>query len=204
MHWTTLTRDLLTTPLTAAAALVLALGCGSKPKQGPTEIYVPPEGTINKWTLDASFEQQVRNGAARGRTIYPHHFVTGDAALTLVGQRHFNALLPRSDVDQARISVPRGDASDVLYQARLDELRRRFIDAGYDEGRFTLVDALPGGDGISSDRVILLAAREAENTGGQANRRAGGTGSSDRSSSGSSSQNRSTSGGGSSGGSSSR
>ena len=171
MHRITPTRHLLRTSL--MAALVLALGCQSKPKEEPASVYVPSEAEINKWTVDASLEQQVRNGAAKGRTIYPHHFVIGDAALTLVGQRHFNALLPRSDVDQARISVPRGDASDALYQARLAELRRRFIDAGYDEQRFALVDALPGGDGISSDRVILLAAQEAQDDGGQATRRPG-------------------------------
>jgi hypothetical protein len=180
-----------------ATAMVLAAGCQSKPKVGPASIHVPSEAEVNAHTLDSSFTQQMRNGAAVGRTIYPHHFVVGDAALTLVGQRHFNALLPRSDIDQVRVSVPRGDASDALYQARLDGLRRRFIEAGYDEERFALVDALPGGDGISSDRVLLLAAKEEQNAGGQANRRAGGTGSSDRSSG--SGQNRSMSGGASSG-----
>jgi len=197
MHRITSTRHLLRTSL--MWALVLGLGCQSKPKEEPATVYVPSEGEINKWTVDTSFEHQVRNGAARGRTIYPHHFVIGDAALTLVGQRHFNALLPRSDVDQARISVPRGDASDALYQARLDGLRRRFIEAGYDEQRFALVDALPGGDGISSDRVILLAAQEAQDEGGPANRGSGASESSENSNQGrSTSSGSSRSGGGSS------
>jgi uncharacterized membrane protein YgcG len=142
--------------------LVLALcaGCSSKPKPEPTGVSVPSEATINAASLDVNFNQQIRNGAATGRTIYPHHFVIGDSELTMVGERQFSALLPRNDLEPARMIIPRGDASDVLYRARLDALRQRFVAAGYGEDRLVLVDELPAGDGIPSERVVLIASEE--------------------------------------------
>ena len=194
-------------PVALVVVLALFAGCSSKPKAEPTAVDIPPESAVNAATLDTNFNQQIRNGAATGRTIYPHHFVIDDYELTLVGQRQFNALLPRHDLEPVRMIVPKGDASDVLYRARLDALRQRFVAAGYAEDRLALVDELPAGDGISSERVLLLAAEEPRP--GQGSSRGAGRNPASNSPSGSGqmsgggSRNTGSSGGGGGGGSSS-
>jgi hypothetical protein len=75
------------------------------------------------------------------------------------------------------INVPRGDASDALYDKRLAVLRSRLVSDGIDPQLVTFVDdKFPSGDGITSDRVNMLAVEE-RNTRQQtqtSNRRSGG------------------------------
>ena len=168
----------------AVVALFICAGCGSKPRpQEATEVHVPDQRMTNEQTVEMNFRQQSRNAAALEATVYPHHFVINDAKLTMVGQRQVNALLPRNEIEPVRISVPRGTASDALYQARLQTLRDHFAAAGYGEERLALVDELPGGDGIWSDRVQLLASEEPRPSGtasGRSSRTGGRPGSGER------------------------
>jgi hypothetical protein len=145
----------------AVVAFFVCAGCGSKPRPPEeTEIHVPDQRMTNEQTLEMNFRQQTRNGTAIGGTVYPHHFIINDAKLTMVGQRQVNALLPRNEIEPVRISVPRGTASDALYEARLQTLRDHFAAAGFGEEHLAFVDELPGGDGIWSDRVMLIATEE--------------------------------------------
>jgi hypothetical protein len=145
----------------AVVTLFLCAGCGSKPRpQEETEIHVPDQRMTNEQAVEMNFRQQTRNAAAIGATVYPHHFIINDAELTMVGQRHVNALLPRNEIEPVRISVPRGTVSDALYKARLQTLRDRFADAGFGEEHLALVEELPSGEGIWSDRVMLIASEE--------------------------------------------
>jgi hypothetical protein len=166
-------------PSLVAASLLLAAGCssGPKPTEPSTIARLPEERTLNADIVEMSLSQQVRDGAAEGRTIYPHHFVNGGAELNLIGERQVEALLPQSASDKTEINVLRGDASDDLYRARVETLRKRFLDAGFDQDRIAFVDKLPSGDGISSERVLQIAAQEQQQRQG---RGGGGTSSRDR------------------------
>ena len=198
----------------AVLASFVCAGCGSKPRpQEATEVHVPDQRVTNEQTVEMNFRQQARNAAAMGGTVYPHHFVINDAKLTMVGQRQLNALLPRNEIEPVRISVPRGTASDALYEARLQTVRDHFAAAGYGEERLALVDELPGGEGIWSDRVQLLASEEPRPSGtasgrsartggrpGSGGERGGGTGGGSSGGGGSRGSGGGSSGGGSSGG----
>ncbi|MGB7159406.1 MAG: hypothetical protein WBD40_15165 [Tepidisphaeraceae bacterium] len=162
-HRESLTRWFRFPSLVAAAVAALAAGCASGPErqeQPDTIAHIPPERTLNADIVEMSLSQQVRDGAAIGRTIYPHHFVIGGAELNLIGERQLDALLPREADRKVEINVLRGDTPEDLYHARLDVLRKRSLAVGHAADRIAFVDELPDGDGISSERVLRLAAQE--------------------------------------------
>lgn len=160
---------------TIAAAAMVAVGCASKPKpQGPSAVHVPPERTLNSDLVEINFSQQNHKGAVIGRTVYPHHFVPDSSELNMIGERQVDDLIPASLEQPLEINVMRGDASDTLYQARLETVRTRFIRSGVAAERIAFADKLPGGDGISSERTIRLAAQEQKRA-DQSNRGGGGS-----------------------------
>jgi uncharacterized membrane protein YgcG len=147
-------------PLAAAAALAAGCSSGPKPPKAQKIVQVPPESTLNANIVEMSFAQQIREGAVVGRTIYPHHFVPDCGELNLIGERQLEALLPTCFSGPLDVNVMRGDVSDQLYAARLDAVRARFIAAGVATDRIAFADKMPGGEGMSSERVLRLAAQE--------------------------------------------
>jgi hypothetical protein len=143
---------------------VVVGGCSSKPEAEPTDLYIGPERVENEQIVNMSFEEQARAGAITSRTIYPHHFLPDAPELTLVGQRRFDAMTTHAPGMPIEIQVPRGDASNALYEQRLAALRQHLVADGIDPTLVTFADGkMPGGDGISSDRVNLLAVEEQRN-----------------------------------------
>src|SRR5215218_5485431 len=192
-------------PLAAAAALAAGCSSGPKPAKEQNIVQVPPERTLNENIVEMSFAQQIHDGAVAGRTIYPHHFVPDCGELNLIGERQLEALLPACVSGPLEINVMRGDVSDQIYAARLESVRARFIAAGVATDRIAFADKMPGGDGISSERVVRLAAQQQKRSesssrdGSSAYDQGSGSGSYRPNSSG---MNSGTSGGGSGGGSS--
>jgi hypothetical protein len=137
-------------------------GCSSKPKEAEaTQLTVPPEREENVAMIRGVFEQQSREGSVISRTIYPHHFQHHAADLTIIGKRRLDAMAAHAPGMPIEIQVPRGDASDALYEKRLAVLRSRLVLDGIDPQLVTFADdKLPAGDGVASDHVNMLAVEE--------------------------------------------
>jgi hypothetical protein len=147
----------------AVTAVVLVAGCSSSKPEEPkaTELTVPPEREENVAIIKSVFETQSREGNVISRTIYPHHFQHDAADLTIIGKRRLDAMATHAPGMPIEINVPRGEASDGLYEQRIALLRSRLASDGIDPQLVTFVDGkLPSGDGITSDRVNLLAVEE--------------------------------------------
>jgi hypothetical protein len=147
----------------AVAAVALMAGCSSsKPDESKaTQLTAPPERDENVAIVRGVFETQSREGNVISRTIYPHHFQHDAADLTIIGRRRLDAMATHAPGMPIEINVPRGEASDALYEQRIAMLRSRLVLDGIDPQLVTFADnKLPSGDGISSDRVNLLAVEE--------------------------------------------
>jgi uncharacterized membrane protein YgcG len=149
--------------LSAVAAVAMVAGCSSsKPKEPEaTQLTVPEERDENVAIVRGVFEQQSREGAVISRTINPHHFQHDAADLTILGKQRLDAMATHAPGMPIAINVPRGDTSDALYDKRLAVLRSRLVNDGIDLQLVTFVDdKFPSGDGITSDRVNMLAVEE--------------------------------------------
>lgn len=109
-------------------------------------------------------------------TLYPYHFVINSAKLNPLGERDLRVLAEHLKVNPGPLNLCRGKASSDLYQARVKAVVHSLGQAGVDVDRVEIADRLPGGEGMTSDRVrdALSADSSGSNTAGDGS---GGTGS---------------------------
>jgi hypothetical protein len=101
-------------------------------------------------------DEAIRNALITQHTLYPYHFEQGGAELTDLGRQDLAVLVEHAQRQSGRLNVKQGGISEELYAARLDAVKRALTAGGLDSGRITLVDALPGGDGMPSTTVNQL------------------------------------------------
>jgi hypothetical protein len=125
----------------------------------------PPEMEgMDSWSGDAIRNASLNNAIIRQHTLYPYHFAAGSAELNDLGERDLNVLsnyftksahgAPRAM--SGEVNVRRGDASEALYEARVKVVLDRLTAAGVEGGMVAVKDGLPGGEGMSSERVIVI------------------------------------------------
>ena len=141
----------------ASCAVLLAFGtaCSSgKNASGdsrkPTAIQRDQISEINRWTVEAPAQASVDAGVIRQRTLYDYHFVAGTSRLTQLGSRDLSILARHYRESDWILSVRQGDVDDALYTARVTSVTTFLEPLGVDATEVTIVDALPGGDGLHS------------------------------------------------------
>ena len=151
--------------LVAAGALVLAgAGCQSAPKKDPARADQPVQESAdqvehNRLSVRMAFAENVYNGIATERAVYPKDFFAGTADLNELGRQRVNMLIDASRDASGRIAVLRGDASDELFAARVSALRERLAEGGVNHEKVGVGEGLVGGETVSSDRAILSYTR---------------------------------------------
>lgn len=144
--------------LAVPALLAAAAACTPKP---PSEV---DRVRIDDHLLEPSdrqfarqpFEDQLRAGVVRQRTIFDYQFVPGSASLTTLGSRDLGYLADAMQVDGGTIAVRRGQADERLYLARLDSVRRALSLRGIGKDRVVLGDGFAGGAGIESGEALII------------------------------------------------
>ena len=175
-----------------ALLLVVPGGCAGSKKRAK-EPATRTLGSLNSHEANASisdavFNQQTANGAIMGRSVYPYHFHTDGATLNTLGTERVAMLAAEyqryGEERPLRLNVVRSDASEALYEARLNTLRATLEFEGLPSDRVTFVDETPGGRGMSTEQVLQAeqrgGSRDASMTNGDAPReprQTGGTGS---------------------------
>jgi len=131
-----------------------------RPKGPLSEAHEP----INRAMIEAYRTEQTDNAIIRQHTLYPYHFEADRHELNTLGMRAVHVLAMHFRKASGPLSVRAGNEPDALYQARVEEVRRRLADAGVDLNRITISDSLPDGDGIASDQIVIINERLKEST----------------------------------------
>ena len=66
------------------------------------------------------------------------------------------------------LNVRKGDTPEVLYKARVKAVVDAMTNAGVKPDRIKVTDGLPGGDGLSSDRVVQIMEKMKSDSAGTA------------------------------------
>ena len=131
-----------------ALAACLLTACQEKPSP-----YAPD--------LDSRLVQEIESPEITGaivseHTLYPYHFVTDSTTLNELGERDLRVLAAHFRDNSGDLNVRRAGASKELYNARvasvLEQLRRH----GVAVNRIKVADGLPGGEGMTSERVVKI------------------------------------------------
>ena len=174
----------------AALAAAAALGGGCK-SDNEKDVRVDESADLvehNRLLVRLALAENVYNGIAAERAVYPKDFEPGTAVLNRLGARRVATLVDASrDGGAAAAAAPiviiRGDAPDELYASRVAAVREGLIDAGMSADAITVGrDTHVGGGAVGSDRALIayeqLMAGYAPQRGGGA---AGGGGGNSRS-----------------------
>jgi hypothetical protein len=104
----------------------------------------------------------VENAIIAQHTLYPYHFVPDGDELNTLGQRDLAVLAQHFKSHGGTLNVRRADTGAELYQARVAQVLAKLKEAAVDTNRLTISDSMPGGDGVTSERVIVILSRAAE------------------------------------------
>lgn len=142
------------------ALLLVLAGCTTPPPPAGERIGMgdAEQAAADRVFAREPFEDQVRAGVLRQRTLYEHHFEHDSAALNSLGRRDLAILAKGMSSAGGRISVQRGSAGKDLYAARLAGVRKALAAAGIAPKRVRLDDAPPGGTGVATSEAILIRA----------------------------------------------
>ena len=141
-------RSLIVLILTAAT---LTLTACNKP-QWPE----PRRTTMNAWSVNEYQRASIEAGIVSQHTLYPHHFVANGADLNELGMRDLCVLADHYKDNPGSLNVRRKGAPAELYEQRLATVSAMLAERGVDTGRVRMSNALPGGDGISSERALVI------------------------------------------------
>jgi hypothetical protein len=139
----------------AAALAVAGVGCKSKNERTVKVNKTANSIDQNRLLVRMALAENVYNGIAAERAVYPKDFEPGSTKLTTLGENRIETLIHICRDGNSRIVVIRGDESPETYDARVKLVEEQFVDAGFDTKITVAKDSHVTGGGQPSDRAIL-------------------------------------------------
>jgi hypothetical protein len=164
-----------------ALAAVAAAGCRSTNLDRDT--------MLNTYLVRTVQDAGMRHAIITQHTLYDYHFVPGGGALNDLGFHDLAVLAEHYRLYPGDLHVRGGGERPAVREARLETVRAFLVREGVEMERVVIADGLPGGEGMSSERLVRVLAAEAARqdrgggsgggaagAGGAAARTGGGTG----------------------------
>jgi outer membrane protein OmpA-like peptidoglycan-associated protein len=140
----------------AAIVVAVTLGCAEP------EPKVEQRSALNAWLADSVGETAINRAIVLQGTVFAYHFVLNGASLNELGEHDLSVLASHYRENPGALSIRRGNADADLYEARVAAVLDALAQAGVDRSRITTADTLPGGEGITSERLLMILESERE------------------------------------------
>ena len=111
---------------------------------------------INSQLINTYNDIALQNAIIRQHTLYPYHFVDNSDKLNDLGIRDFGILAKHFAENPGNLNINQGDASAELYYKRVVMISEQLKASGVDISRVQIADAMPGGDGITTERMLKV------------------------------------------------
>jgi hypothetical protein len=146
-------RNKTSLPFVATALLSAALvGCSSNQQQVEQSA---DDTNQNRLLVRMALAENVYNGTATDRTVYPADFHYGSGDLNALGLRRVETLVHAYRGSTTHITVLRGDESDDVHDQRVQAVRQQFADAGFDKDNVVVATSDERNARSSSERAIV-------------------------------------------------
>ena len=129
---------------------ILIVGCQKNMEESPNKHL------INSQLVNSYNDIAMQNAIVTQHTLFPYHFVTNGAELNELGRRDLAALTSHFMNHAGHLNIRRQNTPVVLYEARVNLVHARLQEAGIDMGRMSISDDMPGGTGITSERILVI------------------------------------------------
>jgi hypothetical protein len=134
----------------AVLLFVLISGCQENVQKNPND------HTINSQLVKSYDDIAMQNAIVSQHTLFSYHFVTNGAELNELGRRDLAALTSHFIRYPGHLNIQRANIAAELYEARINMVHKRLLEAGIDMGRISISDDMPGGSGITSERMLNI------------------------------------------------
>jgi len=117
---------------------------------------------INSQLVNSYNDIAIQNAIVSQHTLFPYHFVNNGGELNELGQRDLAALTSHFIKYPGHLNIRRHNTTADLYEARVNMVHERLQEAGIDMGRISISDNMPGGSGITSERILIILEQASE------------------------------------------
>jgi hypothetical protein len=130
--------------------LVLLAGC--------TEDVQKSQDThsLNSRLIESYGNTSIDNAIISQHTLFSYHFVNNSAELNELGRKDLDVLIKHFKENPGELNIRQGEASNRIYQARVDLVLKKMQEAGVDRSKITVSDGMPGGSGMPSEEVLSV------------------------------------------------
>lgn len=135
---------------------ILIVGCQENMEESPNNRL------INSQLVRSYNDIAMQNAIVSQHTLFPYHFVTNGAELNELGQRDIAALTSHFIKYPGKLNIRRHNTDADIYEARVKLVHERLQEAGIDMERIRISDNMPGGSGITSERILIILERASE------------------------------------------
>ena len=116
-----------------------------------------PDKTLMNIELISSYNDiALQNAIVSQHTMFPYHFVKNSAQLNELGKRDLDVLAGHFMKYPGDLNIRRHDTPAELYVARVNAVVERVQQAGVEIERINVADAMPGGSGMTSERILII------------------------------------------------
>jgi hypothetical protein len=133
---------------------LLIVGCRENVQKNPDN------SLINGQLIKSYNDIAMQNAIVSQHTLFPYHFVADGAELNELGQRDLAALTSHFIKYPGHLNIRRGKTAAALYEARVNMVHEKLLEAGIDTKRISISDDMPGGSGITSERMLVILEQE--------------------------------------------
>ena len=137
---------------------VVTVGCQENMAERPSDHLVDSQLMISYNDI------AIQNAIVTQHTLFPYHFVKNGAELNELGQKDLAALTSHFIKYPGHLNIRKHNTTEDLYDARINMVRERLLVAGIDMERISISDGMPGGSGITSERVLVILERASKGT----------------------------------------
>jgi hypothetical protein len=128
----------------------LIVGCQEEMSQDRTNQL------INTQLVNSYNDIAIQNAIVSQHTLFPYHFVENGAELNELGQKDLAALTSHFVNYPGHLNIRRQNTPEELYNARVNLVHKKLQQAGIAMGRISVSDGMPGGSGMTSERVLVI------------------------------------------------
>ncbi len=143
------------TVIIGMAVLAVAAGCQLEEQYSDDE-----NARLNAWLVNTYKDIGIENAILREHTLYPYHFVANSGQLNELGKRDLLILAGHYRENPGELNINQGGVADPLYKQRVEACVELLVQAGVDASRVQVDDGLAGGEGMSSERVVVILTEE--------------------------------------------
>ena len=129
---------------------ILTIGCQENMEESPNKHL------INSQLVNSYNDIAMQNAIVTQHTLFPYHFVTDGAELNELGRRDLAALTSHFMNHAGHLNIRRQNTPADIYEARVNMVHARLQEAGIDMERMSISDDMPGGSGITSERILVI------------------------------------------------